>query len=221
MIFRAVRWMIRLTVRLAVAFTIIVVIWVGAYRWINPPTTWLITSEVARLGTVNRQWISLSDMSPHLPRTAMAAEDARFCTHWGFDFEEIEKALAGGAARGASTISQQVAKNAFLWPERSWVRKGAEAGFTLLIEALWPKRRIIEVYLNVAEFGEGVFGVKAGAQAAFNRSAADLSLHQSARLIAVLPNPKNRDANAQDRRGARIADGAQTLKADGRASCVE
>ena len=152
---------------------------------------------------------------------AMAAEDARFCGHWGFDFVEIEKALNGGAARGASTISQQVAKNVFLWPDRSWLRKGAEAGFTLLIETLWPKRRIMEVYLNVAEFGEGVFGAEAGAQAAFGKSAADLNLRQSARLIAVLPNPKNREPQAQVQRGARIAGGAQTLLADGRATCIE
>jgi monofunctional biosynthetic peptidoglycan transglycosylase len=139
----------------------------------------------------------------------------------GFDFVEIEKALDGGAARGASTISQQVAKNVFLWPDRSWVRKGAEAGFTLLIEALWPKRRIIEVYLNVAEFGEGVFGAEAGAQAAYGKSAANLTLRQSARLVAILPNPKNREPQAQVRRGARIAGGTRTLKADGRATCVQ
>lgn len=216
-----IKRLIRRALRVMVLFAIVIVLWVGAYRWINPPVTWLIGSEWVRLGQVERTWVPLDTMSPHLPRAAMAAEDARFCDHWGFDFVEIEKALNGGAARGASTISQQVAKNVFLWPDRSWIRKGAEAGFTLLIETLWPKKRIMEIYLNVAEFGEGVFGAEAGAQAAFGKSAATLSLRQSARLAAVLPNPKNRDAKAQVQRGTRIADGAQTLKAERRATCLE
>lgn len=215
-----IRRLFRIFFRAFVVLAVTIVLWVGVYRWINPPITWLIATETVRLGDIKRTWRSLEDMSPHLPRVAMAAEDARFCGHWGFDFVEIEKALEGGAARGASTISQQVAKNVFLWPERSWARKGAEVGFTLLIEAFWTKRRIIEVYLNVAEFGEGVFGVEAGAKSAFGQSASELSLRQSARLIAVLPNPKGRTANTQVKRGARIADGANTLKSDGRADCV-
>lgn len=215
-----IRRLFRFLAGMFVLLAVVVTLWVGAYRWVNPPITWLIASEWARLGHVQRSWRALEDMSPHLPRAAMAAEDARFCAHWGFDFAEIEKVLESGARRGASTISQQVAKNVFLWPDRSWVRKGAEVGFTLLIEALWPKRRIMEVYLNVAEFGEGTFGAEAGAQAAFGRSAADLSLRHSARLIAVLPNPKGRNATTQVKRGARISDGANTLKADGRAACI-
>ena len=220
MIRRAALTICRRLFAIALAVFLLIVIWVGAYRWINPPTTWLIMTEQARLGAVRQNWVSLEEMSPDLPRAAMAAEDARFCDHWGFDLVEIEKALSAGASRGASTISQQVAKNVFLWPERSWLRKGAEAGFTLLIEALWPKRRIIEIYLNVAEFGEGVFGADAGAQANFGKAAADLTPRQAARLVAVLPNPKNRTAQAQSKRGARILDGARTLKATGRDGCL-
>lgn len=216
-----IRRLLRRVMRILVLVAVGVVVWVGAYRFINPPVTLLIASEWVRLGDVERKWVRIEDMSPHLPRAAMAAEDARFCDHWGFDFVEIEKALSGGAARGASTISQQVAKNVFLWPDRSWVRKGAEAGFTLLIEALWPKQRILEVYLNVAEFGEGVFGAEAGAQAAFGKSATDITLREAARLVAVLPNPKGRQPQAQVQRGARISSGANTLKAEGRSACIE
>jgi monofunctional biosynthetic peptidoglycan transglycosylase len=124
----------------------------------------------------------------------IAAEDQRFATHDGFDFEAIEKAREHNRRRrrmrGASTISQQVAKNLFLWPGRSWFRKGVEAGYTVLIEAFWPKRRVLEVYLNVAEFGNGVYGVGAASQHFFKKSPARLSRHESALLAAVLPNPK-------------------------------
>ena len=206
--------------RLVAVLAVVLMVWVGAYRWLDPPVTWLIATERARLGQVEQTWTGLTEMSAHLPRAAMAAEDARFCAHFGFDLREIRKALDAGAARGASTISQQVAKNVFLWPDRSWIRKGAEAGLTLLIEALWPKRRIMEVYLNVAEFGEGVFGAEAGAQASFRKPARALTLNEASRLVAVLPNPKGRDARKQVRRGARVADGAATLAANGGAACI-
>ncbi|MEO1610932.1 MAG: transglycosylase domain-containing protein, partial [Pseudomonadota bacterium] len=152
-------------------------------------------------------------------------EDARFCADSGFEFEEIAKALAEeNRRRGASTITQQVAKNVFLWPEASWLRKGLEAGFTVLIELFWPKRRIMEVYLNVAETGEGAFGAEAAAQRYFGRAAADLTLRQSARIAASLPNPKARDPGRPTdfiiRRGRSIADGAETLRARGGADCL-
>ncbi|MEM0942904.1 MAG: transglycosylase domain-containing protein, partial [Pseudomonadota bacterium] len=125
---------------------------------------------------------------------------------------------------GGSTISQQTAKNVFLWPDRSWLRKGLEAGFTILIEVTWPKRRILEVYLNVAEFDEGVFGAEAAAWHYFNRPAAELSLTQAARLAAILPDPKGRSAARPgawtQRRARQIASGAETLRQDGRAACI-
>ncbi len=151
-----------------------------------------------------------------------------FCLHWGFDLKAIGKALTANAEgkriRGASTITQQVAKNLFLWQGRSWVRKGLEAGLALLIEIIWSKRRIIEVYLNVAEFDEGVFGIQAAARRYFIQNASGLSLAQAARLAAVLPDPKGRDAAAGTgfvrRRAIAITDGARTLAADGRDECL-
>lgn len=207
---------------------LVAVLWVGAYRVINPPGGIYMAAEAVRLGGVARDWIDLNQMAAHMPRAAMAAEDARFCDHAGFDIEAIRAALEanerGGRVRGGSTISQQVAKNVFLWHRRSWVRKGLEAGFTVLIELLWPKERILEVYLNIAEFDEGVFGVEAAARHYFGRSAADLTLTQSARLAAVLPSPKSRSASRPSsfvqRRSRQIAAGARTLQAEGRDSCA-
>ncbi len=201
----------------------------GAFTVIDPPGGYYLAAEWVRLGHVEREWRDLEDISPHLARAVMAAEDANFCDHWGFDLEAIEKAIAANAkgrrVRGASTISQQVAKNLFLWHGRSWLRKGLEAGFTVLIETIWTKRRIVEVYLNIAEFGEGVFGAQAAARHHFGRDASALTLDQATRLAAVLPDPKGRNPRAgtafMNRRAAAIADGARTLEGEGRAECVE
>lgn len=202
------------------------VCWVGLYRFVDPPTTYLIASEWVRLDRVDWRWRNLDAISPHLPRAAMGGEDARFCAHWGFDFDEIQKAMAETKRRrGASTITQQVAKNVFLWPDASWTRKGLEVGFAILIEAIWPKRRIMEVYLNVAEMGEGVFGAEAAAQRWFRKPAAKLSLTQASRIVAILPNPRGRPAapasNYVATRGRQIASGAETLRANGGADCLE
>jgi monofunctional biosynthetic peptidoglycan transglycosylase len=155
----------------------------------------------------------------------VAAEDANFCLHWGFDMGAIRTAIAEGSGRGASTLSQQVVKNVWLWHGRNWGRKALEAMITPVMETAWPKRRVLEVYLNVAEFDEGVFGVEAAARHYFGLSAADLSPAQAARLAAVLPDPKGRSASrptdALRRRAARIMDGAATIARDGRAACFE
>lgn len=139
------------------------------------------------------QWVPLEQISRHVLQAAVASEDQKFLDHNGFDLQAIEKALVynskGKKIRGASTISQQTAKNVFLWSGRSWFRKGLESGFTVLIEAVWGKRRILEIYLNSIEFGPGVFGVEAAAQRYFNRSAAQLTAQQAALLVTVLPNP--------------------------------
>lgn len=214
----------RLLVRAALALTLLAVLAVALFRWVNPPPGILIVSERLRLGHVDRDWVPLAAMSDNLPLSAAAAEDANFCDHWGFDIAGIRAAMADpDRLRGGSTISQQVAKNVFLWPGRTWLRKGLEAGFTLLIEALWPKRRIIEVYLNVAEMGEGIFGAEAAARHYWKTGAADLSPTRSARLMAVLPDPRDRrpaPATAYiARRGAAIEKGAATLREDGRAAC--
>ncbi len=172
-----------------------------AMRWIDPPTSaFMVQHRVAALmhrgenAPVRFEWTDWDRISKNARLAVIAAEDQRFAEHDGFDFEAIEKARAHnrrrGRVRGASTISQQVAKNLFLWPGRSWVRKGLEAGYTVLIEAFWPKTRVLEVYLNVAEFGNGVYGVGAASREFFDKSPARLSRHESALLAAVLPSPK-------------------------------
>jgi monofunctional biosynthetic peptidoglycan transglycosylase len=196
-----------------------------AYRWIDPPTTPYILAESGRLGGVERHWADWEEIAPVMARSAVAAEDANFCRHLGFDVAAIRRAIEGGAARGASTITQQVVKNAFLWQGRSWPRKALEAALTPLVELLWPKRRILEVYLNVAETGEGLFGVEAAARSRFGTTAAALSARQAALIASALPAPKDRrpdrPTDFMERRAAAIADGAATIRRDGRAACFE
>jgi monofunctional biosynthetic peptidoglycan transglycosylase len=206
-----------------------VILWVGAYTVINPPGGFYMAAEWVRLGGIERDWVDMDEISPHLARAVIAAEDAKFCDHFGFDIEAIQQALEHNErsrrVRGASTITQQVAKNVFLWHGRSWVRKGFEAGFTVLIEAIWTKRRTLEVYLNTVEFGPGIFGAEAAARHYFKRPAAELSLSQAARLAAVLPDPKDRDPRSgsgfMSRRASAIAGGAETIAAEGRDVCLE
>ena len=192
---------------------------------VPPPGNIYQWSESWRLGGVTRDWVAWDDIAPVMARSVVAAEDANFCLHWGFDMAEIRRAVAQGSTRGASTLSQQVVKNVFLWHGRSWGRKALEAMITPVMELVWTKRRILVVYLNVAEFDEGVFGVEAAAQHHFGVSAADLTAVQAARLAAVLPDPKERDAGKPSRsvrnRAASIADGAETIRVDGRAGCFE
>jgi monofunctional glycosyltransferase len=173
-------------------------LWVAAYRFINPPITSIMLRDLLAGKALEQDWRPLEAMGPHIAYAAIAAEDARFCEHFGFDTKAIEKALvaneraqARGKARlrGGSTISQQTAKNVFLWPERSYVRKGLEAYFTVLMELLWPKRRIMEVYLNIAEWGPGVYGAQAAARYYFDRDIDALNRTQAARLISILPSP--------------------------------
>jgi monofunctional biosynthetic peptidoglycan transglycosylase len=177
------------------------VVLVVLLRWVPPPTTaFMVGSRLAALAdgdfrhSNDYAWEPLERISPHAAMAAIAAEDQQFPFHAGFDFESIRKAVQHNAKskrkRGASTISQQVAKNLFLWSGRSWVRKGLEVWFTVLIEAAWPKERILEVYLNVAEFGPGTWGVQAAARKYFGKDAARLTRREAATLAAVLPNPK-------------------------------
>lgn len=177
--------------------------WVIAYRFVPVPFTWPMARDAIQGKHVERSWVPLSGIAPAVPRAAIGAEDSRFCEHYGFDFAAMEAAAARNAkaadngsakVRGGSTISQQTAKNAFLWPGRSYLRKGLEAYFTVLIEAIWGKPRIMEVYLNIAEMGPGIYGVEAAAQHYFNISAAQLTPAQSARLAAILPQPIKRNA---------------------------
>ena len=134
------------------------------FSFINPPTNLYQMAEGRRLGEVKRDWVNWDEIAPVMAQSAVAAEDANFCLHWGFDMAAIRDAIEAGSNRGASTISQQVVKNVFLWQGRSWLRKALEAALTPVVELVWTKRRVLEVYLNVAEFDEGVFGVQAAAQ---------------------------------------------------------
>jgi len=175
-------------------------------RFVPPPTTaFMIERRVAALVerepgfALRQEWRPWELVSRELPIALVAAEDQKFPRHHGFDFEAIESALQrnarGRAVHGASTISQQTAKNLFLWRGKSWARKGLEAYFTVLIEGLWPKRRILEVYLNIAEFGDGVYGAAAASDRFFHKTPAQLGAHESALLAAVLPNPRRYRAN--------------------------
>jgi len=222
---RWVRRPVRSLLRGLFLFCVLSALMTSAYRWINPPITVTMIGQWIDQGRLERDWRSLDEISAHLPLAVIAAEDARFCGHYGFDFVEIRRALADkDRRRGASTITQQVAKNVFLWPDPSWFRKGLEAGFTVLIEAFWPKTRTMEVYLNVAEFGPGIFGAEAAARHAFGKSAADLTRGEAARLAAILPNPRGRSAaqpsNFVAQRARSIAGGAETLAVNGGAACV-
>lgn len=222
---RLVAFILRWMLRGAAVVALVLLLAVALYAVVNPPTTPYILSESRRIGGVTRDWVPMERIAPVMARSAVAAEDANFCLHWGFDMAAIRAALEEGGARGASTISQQTVKNVYLWHGRSWPRKALEALITPMMEAVWSKRRVLEVYLNVAEFDEGVFGVEAAARHYFGVPAADLSPVQAARLAAVLPNPKARSASrpsaALQRRARRIADGAATILADGRAACFE
>lgn len=218
---RVVRW----TGIAALSLAGIFVAAVAVAQALNPPTTPYMQAERARLGEIRHEWVDADDIAPVMLRSVVAAEDANFCLHWGLDLDAIQDALEDGAQRGASTITQQVAKNVYLWHGRSWGRKALEAVIAPQIELFWSKRRILEVYLNIAEFDEGVFGVEAAAQHHFGIPASDLSARQAALLAAVLPDPKARSASQPSdfvrRRAAAIMDGAATIAADGRAACFE
>ncbi len=170
------------------------VVAVALYRLVPPPVTPLMLIRAAAGAPIRQRWVSLTQISPWLVRAVVGSEDARFCLHHGFDFEEINAALerfrAGGKLRGASTISQQTAKNILLWPGGGFLRKGVEAYITGLLELGWPKSRILEVYLNVIEWGDGVYGAEQAALTHFHKPASTLTRREAALLAAILPNPR-------------------------------
>jgi monofunctional biosynthetic peptidoglycan transglycosylase len=200
------------------------------YRFAPPPITILMVERLIQGKGMDHRWTPLNHISPAMTRAVIASEDSRFCEHHGFDFQAIEKALQHNEARpgkvihGGSTVSQQTAKNVFLWPERSWVRKGAEAWFTVLIELIWGKQRIMEVYLNTVEMGPGVYGVEAASQRYFRHSAGTLTPAEAARLAAILPSPLRWSAENPGprvvRRSGRIGAASGTVRRDGLADCV-
>lgn len=183
------------------------IILTAAYTVINPPVTPLMLIRSIEYITegkppkIDKDWVSYDKVSKKLLRAVVSAEDARFMRHKGFDWKAIEEAqkynerMQGKKVRGASTITMQTAKNTFLWPTRSWVRKGLEAYFTVLIEAVWGKQRILEVYVNVIEWGEGIYGVQAASQYYFNKDADKLTTREAALLAAIIPNPRRWSAS--------------------------
>jgi len=211
-----------------IVLALLPIVGVLVHAVVPPPMTILMAQQAIGGQGLDYRWRGLNDISPNLVEAAIAAEDARFCAHAGFDMEAIEKALKtnaeGGRVRGGSTISQQTAKNVFLWPSRDWIRKGLEAGYTVLIEVVWSKRRIMEVYLNVAEWAPGVYGAEAASRHWFGKSARDLTRREAARLAAILPSPRRYDAAAPGpyvrRRAARIQAASGTVRNDRLASCV-
>lgn len=200
-------WLARWMVGLLLLWLLISLLPVLLLRWLPPPTSafmlthWLAEEHQSAewVGHPQQQWTDWQNIAPSMRLAVVAAEDQKFPFHNGFDIASIQDAvrehLRGADLRGASTISQQVAKNLFLWPTQSWLRKGLEAWFTLLIELVWSKQRILEVYLNIAEFGHGIYGVEAASREFFGITAAMLSPEQAALLATVLPNPKRYNAN--------------------------
>ncbi len=215
--------------RLVILLIVIPPLWVAIYRFVPPPITILMIERLAEGHGLTRVWTPISDISPTMVRAVIASEDSRFCSHHGFDFRAIDAALkhdqsGRGRLRGGSTISQQTAKNVFLWPERSWVRKGAEAAFTVLIEGIWGKRRIMEVYLNTIEMGPGLYGVGAASEHYFGVPAKALSPADAGRLAAILPDPLKwkaaRPGPYVRRRTDSIEARSGTVARDGLARCV-
>jgi len=217
--------LIKFLFKFALYFVLITVAWVGLYGFMPVPIT---ATMIMDENSIAKDWTAFEDISPNMTRAVIAAEDSEFCSHDGFDTEAIQDALEerieGKRQRGASTISQQVAKNAFLWQGGGFFRKGLEAYFTFLIETIWSKKRIMEVYLNIAETGIGTYGVQAGAQRYFQKDAKDLTRIEAARIAAALPLPKKRAVPAPSgftrRYGNTIAARINVVKRDKLDGCV-
>ncbi len=199
---------------------------IAAYRFVDPPFSMLMLQQRVSGDDVNQAWVPLDYISPYAVRAVLLSEDGRFCQHWGVDLDEMQNAIerAGdGIPRGASTISMQVTKNLFLWQSKSYLRKAIEIPLTFVIEAVWPKRRIMEVYLNIAEWGPGIFGVEAASRYHFNKPAARLSEREAAQLAVALPNPIRRDAGDPGPQTRRLASDIQArmrAASSGATACV-
>lgn len=202
---------------------------VALFRFVPPPFTLTMAGDVVSGHGVTKRWVPLDRIDPDMARAAIAAEDSSFCTHGGFDYDSIAAAMyrnarGGKVLRGGSTISQQTAKNVFLWQGGGYFRKVLEAWFTVLIELIWPKKRIMEVYLNVAETGIGTYGVEAGSQRYFKHGAANMTRAEAARIAAVLPLPKKRAGVAPKgftrRYGNSIAARIGVVQREGMDSCL-
>ena len=215
------KWLIKIILSIFLVSIIILIL----MKWINPPTTTVILAEQLSLNRkVNQEWRTIDKIGKNVILSVLAAEDSNFCNHYGVDFAEIYKAKEKGFSRGASTISQQVSKNLFLWRNRSWFRKGLELIITMMLETFWSKKRILEVYLNIAETGNGYFGIQAISNVRFKKNSNLLTLREASYIAVTLPNPKKRNAtkltSELKQRAKSIRIGANTLRLEGRASCV-
>jgi monofunctional biosynthetic peptidoglycan transglycosylase len=192
------RGIAQLAAAVAGAVVVFVLVLVVLYRWVNPPASTLMVGQWLSGSPITQRWVPLARISPHLARAVILSEDAKFCRHRGVDWGELGAAIESareGLPRGGSTIAMQVAKNLFLWSSRSYVRKALEIPLALTLDALWPKRRVLEIYLNIAEWGPGVFGAEAAARYYFGKPAAALSIQEAALLAVALPNPFERQAD--------------------------
>jgi monofunctional biosynthetic peptidoglycan transglycosylase len=222
---RVIGWIIRAFF----LFIILSALWVLLYRFVPPPVTFTMLGDTLSGRSVDKEWMPLSRIDDDMERAVIAAEDSKFCSHYGFDQDAIAAAMrrnaqGRGVIRGGSTISQQTAKNAFLWQGGGYFRKGLEAWFTLLIETMWSKERIMEVYLNIAETGIATYGVNAGAERYFDKDASNLTRNEAARIAAVLPLPKKREVKAPSgftrRYGNSIAARIRVVARDGLDACL-
>ncbi len=218
---KALRWLGQGLKWVAAGYAVLILL----FAFVPPPINLYQLGEAWRLGGISKDWVGWDEIAPAMPRSVVAAEDANFCNHWGFDIAAIREEIAEGGDKGRSTLSQQMVKNVFLWHGRSYIRKAVEGVLTPVVEVVWTKRRILLVYLNTAEFAEGVFGVQAAAQHYFGVDAKDLSDVQAARLAAILPDPKGRSASEPSSFVKKMARqhlaGAETIKADGRSACFD
>lgn len=221
-----VRRALRVVAWIAAAWLAVVLLLMVAYRFVNPPASMLMLQQWVFGQKIVNTWVPIERMSPNIVRAVIASEDGRFCEHNGVDFEALKGAVAdagNGGTRGASTISMQVVKNLFLWSSRSYVRKAVEMPLTLVMEMLWPKRRIMEVYLNIAEWGPGIFGIEAASQFRFHKPASSLSAGEASRLAVALPNPRVRNPAKPGpgmQRLARVVQMRMRLAPAGRTTCV-
>ena len=217
----------RVALRAALAALLLPLPFVIAYRFVPPPITPLMVMRSLGGASLDKHWLPLERISPALPRAVIASEDEKFCAHHGFDWAAFKNAYrdwrAGREPKGASTITMQVAKNLFLWPGRSVVRKGIEAYLTVLLELFWNKHRIMEVYLNVIEWSDGVYGADAAAHRSFNKPASALTAQEAALLAAVLPNPREwspaRPTQYIAERAASIREDMPAMAVPGATSC--
>jgi monofunctional glycosyltransferase len=216
---------VRIILAFAAAWAVVVVLLIVLYRWVDPPASTLMLAQRLTGTEIRQRWVPLSRTSPYLHQAVIVSEDGRFCRHWGVDWGELAEAMdraLDGSPRGGSTISMQVVKNLFLWPSKSYIRKAIEIPLTFMVELAWPKARILEIYLNIAEWGPGVFGAEAAARHHFRKSALLIGPREAALLAVSLPNPFERRAGAPGPGTQRLAENLlfRMRAAPGSVSCV-